>query len=87
MYNKEKLLQYIISELNKRGIKYEIHNFSSGASVIDIWHNNFFYVIQLKQSSVGLSLVTNDSSDFTTTPDETFFEAEKFIAKFDQIII
>jgi hypothetical protein len=38
--------QYTIDLLNSLSIKHNPHHFASGAIMLDIWHNDTFYVLQ-----------------------------------------
>lgn len=84
-YNQTLAKQYILDTLAQSEVKYDIHDFKSGASMIDVWYNNKFYVIQLEGQSLGLSTVDNESSGFDTIPDQRFFEFEEFITEFNKI--
>jgi hypothetical protein len=80
-YNQTQTRQFLISAFSDRNIKFEIHDFESGCSMIDIWHRDRFHVIQLEANSVGLSTVSKDSPGFDTIPDERFADFEKFREK------
>ena len=84
-YNRHGVKQYILEELEKLGIKYKVYNFDSGASMIDVWYDRKFYVIQLESESIGLSLVSKDNSGFDTIPDERFLDCEVFRKRIKEI--
>lgn len=85
-YNTKNVKEHILTTLNKEEIKHEVHNFESGSSMIDIWLNNKFYVIQLESESIGFSLIDDENPGFDTIPDERFFEFEKFIKRFESVL-
>ncbi|MBN8822774.1 MULTISPECIES: hypothetical protein [unclassified Spirosoma] len=78
--------QYIIDELNKRSIKHDIHNFNSGARIIDIWYNARFYVIQIDLEAIGFSEVTEANPGFDNSPDELFYTSEDVLAYFKYLL-
>ena len=86
-YNQDDVKEYILKALIKEGIKHEIHDFESGVSIIDVWHGNKFYVIQLEIEWIGLSLVDDENPGFDTIPDERFFEFEPFEKRFNEVLV
>lgn len=82
----EQAFKYTIGELSKAGIKHEVHNFPSGAIMVDIWIGSEFYVIQFQDDLIGISEVTEENPGFTTVPEEAFYNFEAFKARFDEII-
>lgn len=84
-FNKEILLQFVTSELFESQIKHDVHRFSSGAFMIDIWFNTSFYVIQIDDELAGLSKLEFDNLEFSSLPDEQFHTSESFIKKFKSI--
>lgn len=52
--------------------------------MIDIWTGDKFYVIQIEHESIGVSFV--DGSDFSTIPDERFFDPGKVSEKLSEIL-
>jgi hypothetical protein len=72
--------------LTQLDVKYEIHEFNSGAVIIDIWHNSFFYVVQIDKSYVGFSKVDNETVGFDTLPDSKFFRMEEFVNKLEALL-
>jgi hypothetical protein len=81
----EEIFRYIITQLNKYGIRNEIHSFDSGCKMIDIWVGDQFYCIQIESELIGLSLVNHETS-FDTTPDFIYTNLDQFKIKFETII-
>jgi hypothetical protein len=79
------LQNYIISRLKSEQIKFEIHEFESGAAMVDIWKDNLFYVIQLERELIGLSLI-KDNTVFDTIPDKTYKDKTDFLKDFELCI-
>ena len=80
----KELLPYIIDKISD--LRYEIHSFDSGAVMVDIWKGNSFYVIQIYQDEIGLSLVTAETTPFDTTPDQSFKNTDEFKKVFESIL-
>lgn len=80
----DKVLEYVSSRLGEEGLKHEIHQFDSGAVMIDIWKEDLFYVVQIEDKTIGLSLVTKDTG-FDTIPDKSYNDIEKFSLDFEKI--
>jgi hypothetical protein len=81
IYNPQSSCQYLITELDERAIKYTVHEFNSGAKMVDMWYNELFYVIQIESDFIGVSLIDDNNIAFDTTPDVKFFANEEFVAK------
>jgi|GEM_PF-1723584 len=81
----KKLLPYIIDTLKEYNVKHEVHSFDSGAIMVDIWIDNNFYVIQIDGETIGLSLITKETTPFDIIPDLTFREETLFKNAFDNI--
>jgi hypothetical protein len=81
------IIQIIVEKLKKNEVHHEVHNFKPGIAIIDIWHNNLFYVLHIDENknSIGLSII-DDNSSFDNNPDEVFYDLELFMMKFNQII-
>jgi hypothetical protein len=79
-----KILEYISSRLEQKELRHEIHQFESGAVMIDIWKDGSFYVVEIDGKRIGLSLVTADTG-FNTMPDKTYDSLEKFRVDFEKI--
>lgn len=80
----DEVLEYIASRLKKEKLRHEIHKFDSGAVMVDIWKNDLFYVVQLEDNRIGLSLVIADTG-FDTIPDKSYDTLEKFSIDFEEI--
>lgn len=78
-----KALEYILSLIDKRNYKYEIHKFDSGAIMIDLWMDDLFYVVQIENGKMGWSLV-NENSGFDTIPDNQYDDFESFKDDFER---
>ena len=81
IYNPQSSYQNLITELNERAIKYTVHEFNSGAKMVDMWYKELFYVIQIESDFIGFSLIDDNNIGFDTTPDAKFFTNEEFVAK------
>ncbi|NQX43438.1 hypothetical protein SAMN05421820_11775 [Pedobacter steynii] len=79
IFNSQEAFNKLITELNQRAIKYLIHEFNSGAIMIDIWHKDLFYVVQIEKDFAGLSLIDEIGSGFDTMPDAKFFTVDDFL--------
>jgi len=79
------LLLYIIENVKEYNLKHEIHRFDSGAIMVDIWINDTFYVIQIDKETVGLNLVTKDTTPFDIIPDVSFSDEIQFKKEFAKI--
>jgi hypothetical protein len=80
------LLPYIVDKIEKYKFKHEIHSFDSGAVMVDIWIDECFYVIQIDRDTIGLSLVTNETTLFDIIPDNSFVNINEFKKAFENII-
>ena len=81
-----KLLPYIKTKLDQLKLKYEVHDFDSGAVMVDIYIEDKFYVIQIDGEEIGLSLNTEDTMLFDIIPDKTFKDADLFKTEFEKIL-
>jgi hypothetical protein len=81
----KRLLPEIINKLDLAKIKYEVHNFDSGAIMVDIFINDKFYVIQIYRDEIGLSLNTEETGWFDIIPDQSFKDPNEFGAAFENI--
>ena len=82
----QKIYRYLIDELKTRKIKHEGHEFASGAIMLDIWHNDSFYVLQIEQEFVGFSQINDDNPGFTTVPDLKFFSLTELMKKLQSVL-
>ena len=87
IFNSEEAYNKLITELDQRAIRYLIHEFDSGAKMIDIWYKDFFYVVQVEPDFVGLSLIDEIGNEFSTTPDTKFFTIEDFLFELRKIFL
>ncbi|MDR6943448.1 hypothetical protein J2W55_003301 [Mucilaginibacter pocheonensis] len=86
IFDSQQVYQWLIMELDKRTIRYSVHEFASGNKMVDIWHNNLFYVIQIESNFAGVSLIIDDNSGFDLTPDAKFTTTEQFLSKLKYIM-
>ncbi|WP_259017171.1 hypothetical protein [Emticicia fluvialis] len=88
MENILRLFHFTIELLKLRGIKHEFTSFDSGAIMLDIWHNEKFYVIQFDVDGyIGVSEVNNDNMGFDTIPDEKFYDEIKYKNKLESMLM
>jgi RNAse (barnase) inhibitor barstar len=80
------LLPYIIEKVERLNLRHEVHRFDSGAIMVDIWIDRKFYVIQIDEESIGLSLNTQDTLLFDIIPDHLFSEENQFKKEFAKIL-
>ncbi len=85
IFNSKEAYDSLIAELDRRAVKYLVHEFSSGTIMIDIWQADLFYVVQIESDSIGMSLITEDNIGFDQTPDNRFFTVKDFIANLKNI--
>ena len=81
----KRLLPDIINKLDLAKVKYEIHNFDSGAIMVDIFINDRYYVIQIYRDEIGLSLNTEETGFFDMIPDQSFKDPNGFKTAFEKI--
>jgi hypothetical protein len=81
----KRLLPDIINKLDLAKVMYEVHNFDSGAIMVDIFINVRFYVIQIYGDEIGLSLNTEETGWFDIIPDQSFKDPSEFKAAFEKI--
>jgi hypothetical protein len=84
-YDEKEVYKYLVYKLNESEIRYEIHEFTSGTIMVDIWYDSFFYVVQIDKSWAGLSKIDNDDPGFDTIPNMKFFTVQEFVNKFESI--
>ena len=80
------LLPYIVDNLERLNLKHEVHRFDSGAVMVDIWIDDSFHVIQIDDKSIGLSLITEDTTPFDVIPDISFSNDTEFKREFEIIL-
>jgi hypothetical protein len=83
----KELLPYIVDKIEKSKVRHEVHSFDSGALMIDIWIADSFYVIQIEEKIIGLSLITEEEISFDTIPDQSFKDANEFKLAFENIFL
>jgi hypothetical protein len=76
---------YTINVLEKKSIRHEYTRFPSGAVMLDVWHNDKFYVFQFEEF-IGLSEVNSEHVAFDLSPDEKFYSDTEFREKLDLIL-
>ena len=81
----KKLLPDIIKRLDIAKVKYEVHNFDSGAVMVDVFINDKFYVIQIYCDEIGLSIITEDTMPFDIIPDKSYKSVNEFNIDFEKI--
>jgi len=81
IFNSQEAFKSLIIELDQRAMKYLVHEFNSGIKMIDIWHKDLFYVVQIESDFAGISLINEDNAGFDTTPDTKIFTVEDFVLK------
>jgi uncharacterized protein (UPF0128 family) len=81
----ENVLEYISSRLRNERLRHEIHKFDSGAVMVDIWKDDLFYVVQIEDKRIGLSLINGDNPGFDTIPDKSYDTRDKFSIDFEKI--
>ena len=81
----DEVLNYVSCRLGQEKIRHEIHKFDSGPVMIDIWKDDLFYVVQIEDKKIGLSLVTEDT-DFDAIPDRSYDGVKEFSIDFEKIL-
>jgi hypothetical protein len=85
MNNIKIIFQYTIEILKQMDIRHEFYSFSSGAIMLDIWHNDKFYVMQF-EDYIGVSEVNDTNISFDNIPDEKFYNEIEYKNKLKSII-
>ncbi|WP_108805503.1 hypothetical protein [Aquimarina sp. Aq107] len=75
----------LIQILNQHKINFEIHEFDSGAAMMDIQVKSDFYCIQMTENKFGWSKIDEDSG-FSTVPDSGYLNWHDFKNEFDEIV-
>ncbi len=81
----EKALELVSNRLKDEGLRYEIHTFNSGAVMVDIWKDDSFYVVQIEENRIGLSLIDPVNPGFDTIPDKSYDSLDKFLIDFGKV--
>lgn len=55
--------------------------------MVDIWIDNRFYLVQVENELVGISLINEQTSPFDTIPDQIFKDIFSFRQSFEAILI
>ncbi len=84
MYNKNLIYSYILDFVKSNDLRHEVHEFLSGAIMIDIWKDNKFFVLQIEKERVGFSLVDDNDPEFSTVPDQSYSDFENFKINFEK---
>jgi len=69
----------ILSVIEHYRLRHVVHDFPSGCSMIDIWINEDFVVIQDEPDRIGFSIV--NEPDFSTIADEYFTDVNIVLEK------
>ena len=69
----------ILSVIEQLNLRHEVHDFPSECSMIDIWINEDFVVIQDEPDRIGFSIVIEP--DFSTIADEYFTDVSIVLEK------
>jgi hypothetical protein len=83
--NPKKASNLLIDKINQLKLKHQIHEFASGAKMIDVWLGDELCVIQIDGNIFGISVIDKNNSGFDTTPDITFSNIDDFIRKIDSL--
>ncbi len=86
MYNKNSTYSYVLEFIKSNNLKHEIHKFSSGALMIDLWKGDEFYVLQIEKETIGFSVI-NDDPEFSTVPDKSYSDFRGFKDDFEKILL
>jgi hypothetical protein len=81
----DRTLEYISTILERQKLRHEIHKFDSGAVMVDIWQDDLFYVVQIEDMKIGLSLITEDTG-FDTIADKSYDDFNDFKTDFEEIL-
>lgn len=86
MLNINEISINIKKRLDKSNVRYEMHSFDSGARMIDIWTDDKFYCVQIEETLIGISLVTEEI-DFSTIPNQSFQNMDEFRKELERILL
>ncbi|MBT1685027.1 hypothetical protein [Dawidia soli] len=85
--NSTALYEEVVSQLKSLHLKYETHEFDSGAVMLDIWKGDDFYVLQFEGTLAGISVIRKgEVAAFCTRPDEAYYEAEAFRSRVAELL-
>ncbi len=85
MENIQELFKYTLKLLEQMSIRHEYRSFPSGAIMLDVWHNDRFYVFQF-EDYIGFSEIDSENIGFDTNPDEKFHNANDYKEKLNSIL-
>ncbi len=87
MKNIQKLFQYTIELLKQMAVRHEYTSFPSGSIMLDVWHNDKFYVIQfVLDNYIGFSEVSDGNIGFDAIPEEVFYNDIEYKIKLNSIL-
>lgn len=78
-------LNTLIRILYKHKFNFEIHEFDSGAAIMDVWIKSDFYCIQMSENKFGWTKITEESG-FSSIPASGYMKWIEFKNQFDEII-
>ena len=61
----------LIYQLKERSLRYELHQFDSGAVMIDVWRSGEFYKVQMSDAGFGWTKITKNVG-FCSLPDSGY---------------
>jgi hypothetical protein len=76
----------VVELLTRLSVKHTVHEFPSGAIMLDIWYQDYFYVLQFEDRFVGFSEITDENPGFDTIPDEKFYHEPALLAKIQSVL-
>lgn len=76
----------VVELLTRLSVKHTVHDFPSGAIMLDIWYQDHFYVLQFEDQFVGFSEITDENPGFDTIPDEKFYHEPALLAKIQSVL-
>lgn len=83
--NLRKYVNLLIQGLADTKCTHEIHEFDSGAAIIDIRIDNNFYCVQMTENKFGWSKIDEDIG-LCNIPDSGYLDWDKFKKQFDAIV-
>lgn len=86
-FDSKEAYNLLITQLNHQTIKYEDHGFPSGSRMIDVWHLDLFYVIQIESNRVGFSNLSENEVNLSTVADEYVYDWEAFNKKVKELFV
>lgn len=83
--NSVEFIDQILQALNNFNLKFELHEFNSGAVMIDFWIETEFYCVQILDHKFGWTKA-NENTDFCVIPDSGYLNWDNFKLQFDNIL-